>query len=236
MPASARAAAAAVVCSSESSSSMPYPRSSSASADARARRVVRDESQPVPAPAQLRDRLGGARIGSPETWSTPSTSSRMAAMAARVYSRHPLGEHPAERDRAAVLALERARAASTRSARRRASRRSSTSRPRQSLTEAQKRRVVARAGPVLRAVAQDERSQWRNRELAVERLVESLARGAARRAPAAPDGPDARAPESAGWPGSAGASRRSGCAGRRRKGCVRTAGPRRSGSLVCLRA
>jgi ribosome-associated protein len=42
------------------------------------------------------------------------------------------------------------------------------------LTDAQKRRVVARAGPVLRAVAQDERSQWRNRELAVERLVESL--------------------------------------------------------------
>jgi ribosome-associated protein len=34
--------------------------------------------------------------------------------------------------------------------------------------------VVARAGPVLRAVAQDERSQWRNRELAVERLVEQL--------------------------------------------------------------
>jgi ribosome-associated protein len=42
------------------------------------------------------------------------------------------------------------------------------------LTPAQKRRVVARAGPVLRAVAQDERSQWRNRELAVERLVERL--------------------------------------------------------------
>jgi ribosome-associated protein len=42
------------------------------------------------------------------------------------------------------------------------------------LTDGQKRRVVARAGPVLRAVAQDERSQWRNRELAVERLVESL--------------------------------------------------------------
>ena len=42
------------------------------------------------------------------------------------------------------------------------------------LTEAQKRRVVAKAGPTLRAVAQDERSQWRNRELAVERLVESL--------------------------------------------------------------
>jgi ribosome-associated protein len=42
------------------------------------------------------------------------------------------------------------------------------------LTEHQKRRVLARAGPVLRAVAQDERSQWRNRELAVERLVEQL--------------------------------------------------------------
>jgi ribosome-associated protein len=42
------------------------------------------------------------------------------------------------------------------------------------LTDAQKRRVVARAGPVLRTVAQDERSQLRNRELAVERLVEQL--------------------------------------------------------------
>jgi len=42
------------------------------------------------------------------------------------------------------------------------------------LSEAQKRRVLAKAGPVLRAVAQDERSQWRNRELATERLVESL--------------------------------------------------------------
>jgi ribosome-associated protein len=42
------------------------------------------------------------------------------------------------------------------------------------LTDVQKRRVVARGGPVLRAVAQDERSQWRNRELAVDRLVESL--------------------------------------------------------------
>jgi ribosome-associated protein len=42
------------------------------------------------------------------------------------------------------------------------------------LTDTQKRRVVARAGPVLRAVAQDERSQTRNRELAVERLVAAL--------------------------------------------------------------
>ena len=42
------------------------------------------------------------------------------------------------------------------------------------LTDAQKRRVVAKAGPTIRAVAQDERSQWRNRELAIERLVSQL--------------------------------------------------------------
>jgi ribosome-associated protein len=57
------------------------------------------------------------------------------------------------------------------------------------LTAAQKRRVIAKAGPVLRAVAQDERSQWRNRELAVERLVETLRLALAvprRRRPTAP--------------------------------------------------
>jgi ribosome-associated protein len=42
------------------------------------------------------------------------------------------------------------------------------------LTDTQKRRVIARSGAILRAVAQDERSQLRNRELAVERLVEKL--------------------------------------------------------------
>lgn len=42
------------------------------------------------------------------------------------------------------------------------------------LSEVQKRRVVARAGPVLRAVAQDERSRTRNRDLALERLVAAL--------------------------------------------------------------
>jgi ribosome-associated protein len=42
------------------------------------------------------------------------------------------------------------------------------------LTEAQKRRVVARVGPVVHVIAQDERSQLRNRELALERLVEQL--------------------------------------------------------------
>ena len=59
----------------------------------------------------------------------------------------------------------------------------------EALTEAQKRRVARRAGPVLRAVAQDERSQLRNRELATERLVEKLRAALAvprRRVPTAP--------------------------------------------------
>ena len=43
------------------------------------------------------------------------------------------------------------------------------------LTDIQKHRVVARAGPILRAIAQDERSQLRNRELAIDRLVARLA-------------------------------------------------------------
>ncbi len=42
------------------------------------------------------------------------------------------------------------------------------------LSDTQKRRVVAKVGPVLRAIAQDERSQLRNKELAVERVVEAL--------------------------------------------------------------
>jgi ribosome-associated protein len=42
------------------------------------------------------------------------------------------------------------------------------------LTDAQKRRVIARLGPRVTAVAQDARSQTRNRELALERLRERL--------------------------------------------------------------
>jgi ribosome-associated protein len=40
----------------------------------------------------------------------------------------------------------------------------------QALSEEQRERVAARLGPVVRAVAQDTRSQLRNRELALERL------------------------------------------------------------------
>jgi ribosome-associated protein len=43
-----------------------------------------------------------------------------------------------------------------------------------SLSESQRARVLARAGPRLVAVAQDERSQARNRELALARLSERL--------------------------------------------------------------
>jgi ribosome-associated protein len=44
------------------------------------------------------------------------------------------------------------------------------------LDEAQKARITARCGPVVRAVAQDARSQSRNRALALERLAGRIAR------------------------------------------------------------
>lgn len=44
-----------------------------------------------------------------------------------------------------------------------------------SLSEAQRQRVIAALGPVVRAVAQDARSQTRNRELALARLEARLA-------------------------------------------------------------
>jgi ribosome-associated protein len=45
----------------------------------------------------------------------------------------------------------------------------------ETLDDAQKRRIVARQGPVVRAIAQDARSQTRNRALALERLAGRLA-------------------------------------------------------------
>lgn len=48
-----------------------------------------------------------------------------------------------------------------------------------SLTEPQRERLLARVGPRLVAIAQDERSQSRNRELALARLSERLARALA---------------------------------------------------------
>jgi len=42
------------------------------------------------------------------------------------------------------------------------------------LTEGERRRVLGKLGPVVRAIAQDERSQLRNRELATDRILEQL--------------------------------------------------------------
>lgn len=42
------------------------------------------------------------------------------------------------------------------------------------LSDRQKQRVLRKAGPVLRAIAQDERSQARNRELAITRVTDAL--------------------------------------------------------------
>jgi ribosome-associated protein len=63
------------------------------------------------------------------------------------------------------------------------------------LSEADKRRLLARVGPVVRAVAQDERSQWRNRELALERLAETIAAGLRRQRRRRPTTPSPAARE-----------------------------------------
>jgi ribosome-associated protein len=63
----------------------------------------------------------------------------------------------------------------------------------QTLTDAQKTRIAARSGPVLRAVAQDERSQWRNREIALERLADSIRAALRTERKRRPTGPSAGA-------------------------------------------
>ncbi len=51
------------------------------------------------------------------------------------------------------------------------------------LSEAQKRRIASRLGPRVTAVAQDARSQARNRQLALERLADRLERALRRPKP-----------------------------------------------------
>lgn len=58
-----------------------------------------------------------------------------------------------------------------------------------SLTEEQRQRLMARLGPRVVAVAQDARSQIRNRELALERLRRRLSGGLATRRPRHPTRP-----------------------------------------------
>lgn len=63
------------------------------------------------------------------------------------------------------------------------------------LTVAERRRVLERLGPVVRAVAQDERSQLRNRELATERILEQLREATRVRRPRRPTAPSRAAEE-----------------------------------------
>ena len=57
------------------------------------------------------------------------------------------------------------------------------------LDDEQKARVRERLGPIVRAVAQDERSQSRNRELALERLAAALRDGLRSERPRRPTKP-----------------------------------------------
>src|SRR4051794_4253683 len=172
-PASARAAAIGVVWSSSSSRSIPILWSSNARSLRALVVLLVTKRRRWPASRNCATATDAPGTSSHETWSTPSTSSKMAAMdgeSIRVtrsvtvprseielrFSRSsgPGGQH-AQKTESRVEAVFDVEASTA-------------------LTERQKSRVVARAGPVVRAIAQDERSQWRNRELAVERLGEQL--------------------------------------------------------------
>jgi ribosome-associated protein len=61
------------------------------------------------------------------------------------------------------------------------------------LTEDERRLVSARCGPIVTAIAQDARSQSRNRELALARLAERLNRALAVARPRRPTRPSAAA-------------------------------------------
>ena len=63
------------------------------------------------------------------------------------------------------------------------------------LSEAERRRVLARLGPVVRAVAQDGRSQARNRELAAQRIVDQVTEAAKPRRKRRPTSPTAASRE-----------------------------------------
>jgi len=63
------------------------------------------------------------------------------------------------------------------------------------LTPAERRRVLERLGPVVRAIAQDERSQLRNRELATDRIVAQLHEAVKVRRPRRPTKPTAASKE-----------------------------------------
>src|SRR5262245_9807227 len=172
-PPSSRIAVRAGVWISSSSSESPMPRSSVASTARDRVELFVTKRSAWPDARSCSTASTAPGIGSPETDRTPSTSSKMHAMdgeSIRVRpglylpltdvelrvsrSSGPGGQH-ANTAETRVEALLDVEACSV-------------------LTEGQKQRVTEKAGPVLRAVAQDERSQARNRELALERLAEKL--------------------------------------------------------------
>ena len=57
------------------------------------------------------------------------------------------------------------------------------------LTARERRLVLERIGPVVRAIAQDERSQLRNRELATDRIIDQLREASKVRRPRRPTSP-----------------------------------------------
>src|SRR6266550_1977909 len=193
LPASACAAAIGVVCNSSSSSSTPNERISAASADRECVVLLVTNRSVWPGSRSFAIALAPPRIGCPDTCSTPSTSRRMAAMERESRSNGPTGKAggASNRHRKRRLRVTRSVSIPRSEIELRFSRSSGPGgqhaqksdtrveatfdvEASPSLTAAQKRRVLARAGPVIRAIAQDERSQWRNRELATERLVEAL--------------------------------------------------------------
>src|SRR4051794_16400674 len=164
LPLRTRAATPPVVCSSSSSTSMLIDRSCSASCARE--RVVEFETNRTRWPSERRRRTAPAapEMGAPETCRTPSTSRRMAAMDAESirseiafrFSRSsgPGGQHAQKSSTRAEALFDVEESAG--------------------LSDAERARVLAKLGPVVRAVAQDERSQLRNRELATERILEQL--------------------------------------------------------------
>jgi ribosome-associated protein len=63
--------------------------------------------------------------------------------------------------------------------------------PSAGLRESERRRVLELLGPVVRAIAQDERSQLQNRELAAARVLEQVTRAARPVRPRRPTAPSA---------------------------------------------
>ena len=156
-----------------------------------------------PALRRRRTESAAPGIGSPLTCSTPSTSSRIAAMDAESIrseltfrvsrSSGPGGQH-AQKSSTRVEALYDVAASA-------------------GLTEPERNRVLSRLWPLVRAIAQDERSQARNKELAAERILEQVKEAARRRRKRQPTAPTKASYASSGSTRNGATPTRSGSAG-----------------------